>query len=75
MMSGHEPPCACPDCVAARNKMVRESHPLMQKRAGDPAPTMIPISQALAMELEAKEELESRLAQVKANIRNLRDCA
>jgi hypothetical protein len=55
--------------------MVRSTHPLMQKRADGPAPTMIPISQALAMELEAKEEIEARLAQVKANIRALRDCA
>lgn len=75
MMPGHEPSCACGICVAERKVMVRSSHPLMKKRDEDPAPAMIPISQALALELEAQEDLEIRLAQVKANIRALRDCA
>lgn len=75
MMPLHEASCACSICVAERKVMVRSSHPLMKKRNEDPAPAMIPIAQALAMKLEAKEDLEIRLAQVKANIRALRDCA
>lgn len=75
MMPGHEASCACGICVAERKVMVRSSHPLMRKQGEDPAPAMIPISQALAMELEAEEDLEIRLAQVKANIKALRDCA
>lgn len=75
MMPGHEASCACSICAAERKSMVRSSHPLMKKQGEDPAPAMIPISQALAMELEARYDLEIRLAQVNANIRILRDCA
>jgi hypothetical protein len=61
--------------VAARKAMVRATHPLMRKREEVPDPAMIPFSQALAMELEMKEDLEARLIKVKANIKSLRDCA
>lgn len=71
----HEASCPCALCVDGRRAMVRASHPIMKARLEDPAPAMIPVSQALAMELEAEEDLEIRLAQVKANIRALRDCA
>lgn len=71
----HETGCACSICAAERKIMVRSSHPLMRKKEEIPDPSMIPFSQALAMELEMKEELEARLITVNANIRSLRDCA
>ena len=58
--------------VAARREMVRATPPLMQRE--EPKPTLIPTDQALAMELEAKEDLEARLIQINPNIKNLRDC-
>lgn len=67
--------CCCPECVAARRKMVMESHPIHARRDEETPPSMIPVDQALAMELEIRDDLEARLVVVNQNIRALRDCA
>jgi len=54
--------------------MILTTHPLMQKRGEEPGPSMIPIPQALAMELEIAEDLEAQLATTRQNIQHLRDC-
>jgi len=67
--------CCCPDCVAIRRAFVARTHPLHARRDEDVAPTLIPVDQALAMELEIIEDLEGRLAIAHQNVRALRDCA
>jgi len=61
--------------VAARRAMVRQTHPILSRMREEPAPSLIPIEQALAMELEARDDLRARLAICEANIKVLRDCA
>lgn len=67
--------CCCPDCAAARRIMVQNSHPILGRMHEEPAPTLIPVAQALAMELEVIEDLEARLAVARQNVKALRDCA
>ena len=67
--------CACEKCVAARRSMLLRTHPIHARRDEDVAPTLIPVDQALAMELEIIEDLEGRLAIAHQNVRALRDCA
>lgn len=67
--------CCCPDCVAARRIMVQNTHPILSHMHDEPGPTLIPIAQALCMELEIVEELEARLNMAKQNVKALRDCA
>lgn len=67
--------CACEKCVAARRSMLLRTHPIHARRDEDVAPTLIPVEQALAMELEIIEDLEGRLAIAHQNVRALRDCA
>lgn len=67
--------CACEKCVAARRSMLLRTHPIHARRDEDVAPTLIPVDQALAMELEIIEDLEERLAIAHQNVRALRDCA
>ena len=66
----------CPDyCSRIRKIMIRRAHPPMAKGDKEPAPTLIPVGQALAMELETEEDLKALLAICRAKIRDLRDCA
>jgi hypothetical protein len=66
----------CPDyCSRIRKIMIRRAHPLIAKGDEEPAPSLIPVEQALAMELEARDDLRARLAICEANIKVLRDCA
>jgi hypothetical protein len=74
MIAPH-PQCCCPECVAARRAFVLRTHPIHARRDEDVAPTLIPVDQALAMELEIIEDLEGRLAIAHQNVRALRDCA
>ena len=67
--------CCCADCAAARRSMLLRTHPIHARRDEDVAPTLIPVDQALAMELEIIEDLEGRLAIAHQNVRALRDCA
>jgi len=64
-----------PESVAARRLLVLQNHPIHAKRDADPAPTRIPVEQALCMALEEREDLRARLAMVEADIKVLRDCA
>ena len=66
----------CPDyCARIRKIMIRRAHPLIAKGDKEPEPTLIPVDQALAMKLEARDDLRDRLAMCEANIKSLRDCA
>ena len=67
--------CCCPDCVAIRRAFVARTHPLLRAKAEEPGPSLIPADQALAMELETRDDLRARLAICRANIKVLRDCA
>ena len=67
--------CACEKCVAARRSMLLRTHPIHARRDEDIPPSLIPVEQALAMELEIIEDLEKRLAIAHQNVRALRDCA
>lgn len=67
--------CACERCVAARQAMLLRTHPIHTRRDEDIPPSMIPVDQALAMELEIRDDLEARLVITNQNIRALRDCA
>ena len=71
----HEGGCCCPDCVAARRSMVLRTHPIHARRDEEIPPSLIPVDQALAMELEIRDDLEARLVITNQNIRALRDCA
>jgi hypothetical protein len=73
-MSTHQN-CCCDDCVAARRRMVQAKHPILSHMHDEPLPTLIPISEALCMALEHREDLESQLRTVQADIKSLRDCA
>jgi hypothetical protein len=61
--------------VTARRAFVARTHPLLRAKAEEPGPSLIPADQALAMELEARDDLRARLAICEANIKVLRDCA
>lgn len=66
----------CPGiCARIRHQMVMENHPILAKMHETPAPTMIPVEQALAMDLEARDQYRQRLAEIEAEIKILRDCA
>ena len=67
--------CCCRDCVTARRAFVLRTHPLLRAKAEEPGPSLIPADQALAMRLEDEEELEEMLANTRAEIKILRDCA
>lgn len=67
--------CCCADCAAARRAFVVRTHPLLRAKAEEPGPSLIPADQALAMRLEDEEELEGMLANTRAEIKILRDCA
>lgn len=67
--------CCCAECVASRRTAVKEMHPIWSKADKEPTPTLIPTDQALAMELEARDMLKERLAEIEQNIKALRDCA
>ena len=66
----------CPGyCERARQIMLRQTHPLIRARTEEPGPSLIPADQALAMRLEDEDELEEMLANTRAEIKILRDCA
>ena len=65
--------CCCPDCVAIRRAFVVRTHPLLRARAEEPGPSLIPVDQALAMEMETIEDLTARLAIANHNLKALRD--
>ena len=67
--------CCCADCAAARRAFVVRTHPLLRAKAEEPGPSLIPADQALAMRLEDEEELVGMLANTRAEIKILRDCA
>ena len=67
--------CCCDECVAARRAFVARTHPLLRARTEEPGPSLIPADQALAMRLEDEDELEEMLANTRAEIKILRDCA
>ena len=67
--------CCCRDCVTARRAFVLRTHPLLRSKAEEPGPSLIPADQALAMRLEDEDELEEMLANTRAEIKILRDCA
>lgn len=54
--------CCCDECVAARRSMLLRTRPIHARRDEDVAPTLIPVPQAIAMEMETIEDLEKRLA-------------
>jgi len=49
------------------------THPIHARRDEDVAPTLIPVPQAIAMEMETIEDLEKRLAIANHNLQVLRD--
>lgn len=53
--------------------MLRQTHPLIRARAEEPGPSLIPVDQALAMEMETIEDLTARLAIANHNLKALRD--
>lgn len=64
----------CPGyCERARQIMLRRTHPLILKKAEEPGPSLIPVDQALAMEMETIEDLTARLAIANHNLKALRD--
>ena len=65
--------CCCRDCVTARRAFVLRTHPIHARRGEDVAPTLIPVPQAIAMEMETIEDLEKRLAIANHNLQVLRD--
>ena len=65
--------CCCRDCVTARRAFVLRTHPIHARRDEDVAPTLIPVPQAIAMEMETIEDLEKRLAIANHNLQVLRD--
>lgn len=67
--------CCCDECVAARRAFVARTHPLLRARTEESGPSLIPADQALAMRLEDEDELEEMLANTRAEIKILRDCA
>ena len=66
----------CPGyCERARRIMVRQTHPLILKKADEPKPCLLAADQALATYLEMEEEGKARLAEIQNAIAILRDCA
>jgi hypothetical protein len=53
--------------------MLLRTHPIHARRDEDVAPTLIPVPQAIAMEMETIEDLEKRLAIANHNLQVLRD--
>ena len=72
MIAPH-PQCCCPECVSARRAMLLQTHPIHARRDEDVALTLIPVPQAIAMEMETIEDLEKRLAIANHNLQVLRD--
>ncbi|MCK9571102.1 hypothetical protein M0R72_19290 [Candidatus Pacearchaeota archaeon] len=60
-----------PESVEARRNLLRANHPLHNKEG--PAPTRIPVEQAIAQLAEAKECYEQRLAEIETELKILRD--
>lgn len=65
--------CCCDQCVAARRSMLLRNHPIHARRDEEVAPTLIPVPQAIAMEMETIEDLTARLAIANHNLQVLRD--
>lgn len=65
--------CCCDQCVAARRSMLLRTHPIHARRDEDIPPSLIPVPQAIAMEMETIEDLEARLAIANHNLKALRD--
>jgi hypothetical protein len=64
----------CPGyCDRARQIMLCQTHPLIRARTEEPGPSLIPVDQALAMEMETIEDLTARLAIANHNLKALRD--
>jgi len=61
-----------PESVEARRNLLRANHPLHNRE--EPAPTRIPVEQAIAQLSEAKECYEKRLAEIDVELKILRDC-
>lgn len=71
----HTPHDDCsPDSVAARRLLLLANHPLHSRKDEEPAPTRIPVEQAIATLEEAKDCYEQRLAEIETELRILRDC-
>jgi hypothetical protein len=65
--------CCCDQCVAARRAMLLRTHPIHARRDEDIPPSLIPVPQAIAMEMETIEDLTARLAIANHNLKALRD--
>lgn len=72
--------CCCPECTAARHEMVRRTHPLHNHRDEPPKECLLPPSQMLAMRLEQREVVATRILEdttllglIDASIAALRD--
>jgi hypothetical protein len=53
----------CPGyCDRARQIMLCQTHPLIRARTEEPGPSLIPVDQALAMEMETIEDLTGWLS-------------
>jgi hypothetical protein len=65
--------CACDQCVEARRAMLLRTHPIHARRDEDIPPSLIPVPQAIAMEMETIEDLTARLAIANHNLKALRD--
>jgi hypothetical protein len=68
----HGAGCACPICVAERRIWVRTNHPLMQKEI-KPTRVLIPVDQAIAQISEAIDCYQSRVDELQAELKILRD--
>jgi hypothetical protein len=69
---GHEPSCPCSVCVAERKIMVRSSHPLMGKMP-QPTRTLVPVEQAIAQLMEARDCYAGKIAEIDLQLKDLRD--
>lgn len=72
-MTHTETQCCCDECVAARRAMLLRTHPIHARRDEDIPPSLIPVPQAIAMEMETIEDLTARLAIANHNLKALRD--
>ena len=71
-MSAHTQ-CCCDECVEARRAMLLRTHPIHARLDEDIPPSLIPVPQAIAMEMETIEDLTARLAIANHNLKALRD--
>jgi hypothetical protein len=68
----HEDACACEICVAWRAAMRQKVDPLMNKEI-KATNRLIPVEQAIAQLLEAKEMYIDRIADIDLQLKDLRD--